>query len=138
MGLGVHQNILRSAAGDQLLQNEAVADVPGAGVELAVGKGTGAALPELNVGGEVQLPGGPEALHVLRPALHAPSTLQQDGTQPRPGQYQGGKEARGARAHHHRRNILGRQRGREQIAGGALDPGDFFAAAALEHGGLIF
>ena len=76
MGLGVHQNVLRGAVLHQLLQDKAVADVLGAGIELAVGKGTGAALAELDVGDEVQHTCGPEPLHVLRPLLHAAAPLQ--------------------------------------------------------------
>ena len=75
MGLGVIEDLLRRTAADQLLQNKAVPEVLSTGVELAVGKGPGAALSELNVAGEVQLSGGPEALHIGSAVLHAAAPL---------------------------------------------------------------
>ena len=57
MGLGVVENLLRRPAFNQFLQNKTVTGIFGAGVQLAVGKGAGAALPELDVAGEIQFSG---------------------------------------------------------------------------------
>lgn len=94
MGLGVNENVLRRAAGGQLLQNEAVAGVPGAGVELSVGKGAGAPLSKLHVGPGIQHAGAPEVLHIRRSMLHASSPFQHNGPQTRPGQHQSGEQPR--------------------------------------------
>ena len=74
-----------------------MAHIPGAGVQLAVGKGSRAPLAELDVGRGVQRPGGPEPLHILLPPLHVPPPLQQDGRRTAPGQGQGAEEATGPR-----------------------------------------
>ncbi len=101
VGLGVPEDGLRRAVGGQGLQNEPMAHVPGAGVQLAVGEGPRAPLAELDIGRGVQRPGGPEPLYVLLPPLHIPPPLQQDGRCAAPGQGQGAEEAPGPRAHHH-------------------------------------
>ena len=75
MGLGVDEDVLRRAVADQGFQNEAVAGVPGAGVQLAVGEGSRAALAKLDIGLQVQPPRFPEPLHILRPPLHIPAPL---------------------------------------------------------------
>ena len=75
MGLGVDEDILRRAAGYESFQNEAVAGVPGAGGELAVGKSAGTALTELNVGGLVQPAAGPEPLHIRLSRVHIRAPL---------------------------------------------------------------
>ena len=77
----------RGAAGDQLLQNEAVADVPGTGVEFSVGEGAGTALTELDIAGGVQHAGLPKPLHIGGPVLHTAAPLQQDGPETRAGQH---------------------------------------------------
>ena len=51
---------------------------------------------------------------------------------------QGGEEAGGAGAHHHRRDLRGRHGGRRRVCRGRLDPADLPAAAAAERGGLLF
>ena len=137
MGLGVDEDVLRGAALHQRLQNEAVAHVSGAGIELAVRKGAGTALAELHVGAEVQRAGAPEPLHVLLALFHAASPLQQNGLQARPGQHQRGEQASRSRAYHHRGD-LGRRLGRGQRIGDLpLDPGDLLAVAALHDARLI-
>ena len=100
VGLGVHQDVPGGTAGGQFLQDKAVTNVPGAGIELPVREGSGPALPELDVGAGVQAPGAEELLHILLPLLHRAAPLQQDGLLPGPGQDQRGKEPRGARSHH--------------------------------------
>ena len=137
MGLGVDQNVLRRSVGHQGLQNEAVADVFCAGVQLTVGKGPGAALAELDVAGGVQLPRGPEAVHVRFPPLHRTAPLQQDGPQARPGQHQGGKQPSGSGTHYHRRDGRGGQGSGQQITRRPLHAGDLFMTA-LQNVGLVF
>ena len=100
VGLGVHQDVPGRAAGGQLLQDEAVADVLRAGIELAVGEGPGAALSELDVGPRVQASRAEEGFHIALPLLHRAAPLQQDGPLPGPGQDQRGKEPRRACPHH--------------------------------------
>ena len=137
MGLGVGQDLLRRAAGGQRLQDEAVAGVLGAGVQLAVGKGPGAAFPELDVAAGVQLPGGPEPLHIGPALLHGPAPLQQDGPQAGPGQHQGGEQSGRSRAHHHWWMLRRRRRRRQEVAGPPDQPGDLFAAAAAQDRRLV-
>ena len=55
MGLGVIEDLLLGAALDQLLQDPVIPGVVGAGVQLSVGEGPGAALSELHIA-----PGGPD------------------------------------------------------------------------------
>ena len=136
VGLGVHQDALRRAVGHQGLQDEAVAGVPGAGVQLPVGEGPGAALAELDVGLRVQGPCGPEPLHVRLAALHVPPPLQQNGPGAAPGQGQGAEEASGPGPHHHRRDGRGLQRHRQAV-GPFLRPGDLLAPAPPEDLGLV-
>ena len=137
VGLGVDENVLRRAAGHQRLQNEAVAEVLGAGVQLAVGEGAGAALAELDIGGQVQLSCGPEPLHVRLPLFHRAAPLQQDGPLAGPGQHQSGEESGGPGPRHH-----GRDRRRRQGSGGRVDrlgdgPADLPAPDPAEHRRLI-
>ena len=131
VGLGVDENVLRGTVGHQRLQNEAVADVLRPGVQLAVGERPGAALTELDVAGEVQLPRGPEAVHVRLPPLHGTAPLQQNGPQARTGQHQGSEQARRPRAHHHRGDLRRGQGGGQEIAGLPFQTGDFFIPAAF-------
>ena len=76
VGLGVGQNGIRCAAADQRLQNEAVAQVLRAGVQLAVRKGAGAALAKLDIAVRVQRAAGPEALNVHLTVFYRPAALQ--------------------------------------------------------------
>ena len=75
MGLGVHENALRRAAGNQLLQDEAMAQILGAGVQLSVGKSPGAALAKLHIGVGKKGPTGPKIFHILLPLLHGLAPL---------------------------------------------------------------
>ncbi len=138
MGLGVNEDVPRRAAGSQALQDEAVAEVLGAGRQLPVGEGPGPALAELDVGLRVQGPGGPEPLHVRPAGLHRAAPLQEDGPLARLRQRQGGEEPRGARARHHRRNLRRRQGLRQAVGRSRLPAADFPAPAAAEDGGLVF
>ena len=75
MGSGVREDALRRAAAHQRLHNEPVAHVTGAGVQLPVGKRTGAALAELDVAFGVQRAAAPEALHVRLPLFYRAASL---------------------------------------------------------------
>jgi len=75
VGLGVREDALRRAAAHQRLHNEPVAHVTGAGVQLPVGKRTGAALAELDVALGVQCAAAPEALHVRLPLFYRAASL---------------------------------------------------------------
>ena len=114
-----------------------MAYIPGTGIELAVGKGAGAALAELYVGLRVQHAGAPEVFHILLALLHAASPLQQDGLQARPGQHQRGKQPRRSRTYHHRRDFRRVLGCGQRIGGLTLDPGDLLTVAALQNGRLV-
>ena len=102
MGLGVIGDALRRTVLVKLLQHPAHALVMGAGVQLAVGKGAGAALAELHVILRVQRAALTEGLHGGSPLLHSLPPLQHDGPCSGPGQHQGGEHTRRSKAHHHR------------------------------------
>ena len=136
MGLGLPEDALRRAVAHQGLQDEAVAHVPGAGVQFAVREGPGPALPELDVGGGVQRSGVPEALHVPPPALHVPAPLQEDGPRAAPGQGQGAEQSPRPRSHHHRRRYRRGNRPRQAV-GGLLHRGHPPAFAAPQNPPLV-
>ena len=114
-----------------------MADVLGAGVQLAVGKGTGAPLAELDVAGEVQFSGGPEPLHVGGAVLHLPAPLQQDGPGSGPGQHQGGEQPRRTGSHYDGGDLRRGDSLGELVNRPGLRPGDVLVPAAAEDGGLV-
>ena len=136
MGLGIIEDALRRAVGGQGLQYEAVAHVSGAGVQLTVRKGACAALAELDVGLRIQHPGFPEPFHVLRPPLHVPAALQQDGTRAAPGQSQSAEQASGSRAHHDRWDLR-RIDGVRQMIRCLADRRDIFIFTAFQYGFFV-
>ena len=138
MGLGVNEDVRRRAAGGQALQDEAVPGVLGAGVQLPVGEGPGPAFAKLDVGLQVQSPGGPEALHVRLAGLHGPAPLQEDGPLSGQGQRQGGEEPRGSRPHHDGGNLRRGPGRRGTVGRFRTQGGGFFVPAAAEDGGLVF
>ena len=113
-----------------------MADVLGAGVQLAVGKSAGAALAELDVAGEIQFPGGPEPLHIGGTLLHFSPPLQQNGSGSGAGQHQRGKQTRRASAYHHRRQLR-RGNGLRQLVGGTGRPSGDVLVPAAQHGGFV-
>ena len=102
MGLGVIGDAFRRTVLVKLLQHPAHALVMGAGVQLAVGKGAGAALAELHVILRVQRAALTEGLHGGSPLLHSLPPFQHDGPCSGPGQHQGREHTRRSKAHHHR------------------------------------
>ena len=109
--VGGVQNFGRRTGIDKLLQHLApqVARVFDLAVELAVGKRPGAAFTKLHVAFGVELALAPQAPGVLRALAHGLATLEHDGLEAHLRQHQRGKNAAGAKAHHH--GALG-QRGR--------------------------
>ena len=137
MGLGIHQNGRRRAAGYQLFQNKAVAGILGAGVQFAVGEGTGAALAKLDVGLGIQRAVGPEPFHIRRPLLGGLTALKENGAQTCVGEHQRGEETGGPGTHHHGGDIFrgagsGEAVELRRVAAYAL------VAAAAQHLGFIF
>ena len=114
-----------------------MSEILGAGVQLAVGKGPGTTLSELNVAGEIQFPGGPEALHIGRAILYTAPPLQQNGPCACSCQYQRGKQARRSRTHNHRRYLRRGHRLRELIDGPGGRLGNVLVPAAAEHGSFV-
>ena len=105
MGLGVGEDALRRAAGHQLLQNPPVPPVPGAGIQLSVGKSACAPLAKLNVGFRIQWAAPPEGFHVPLPGHGVLPPLQHDGPQAAPGQNKGRKQAPRTGPDDHRRRL---------------------------------
>ena len=136
MGQRVGEDVRRCAAGHQLLHDESVPYVPCAGVQLPVGKRPGAALAELDVALRIQFAGGPEALYIPLPLLHALSPFQQNRACAAFCQHQRGKQARRARPYYdgpHRRGVHG---GGERILLRCIG-GDPLIPAAAEQRRLL-
>ena len=102
MGLCVVGDALRGPVAVKLPEHPAHPGVVGAGVQLPVGEGAGAPLPELHIALRVQGSAPAEGVHVLLPPLHRLSPLQDYGPGSGSGQGQGGEHPRRAEAHHHR------------------------------------
>ena len=96
MGFGIDQDVFRCTAGDKVLQNEAVTDVLGSGIQFSVGEGTGTALTELNITGGIQHTGGPETFHICLALLDILTTLQQNRFEAGTGQNQSCKKTCGS------------------------------------------
>ena len=64
------------------------------GVKLSIGKCPCPALPELYIGGRVQLPCFPETGHPLRPRVHILSPFQKNGPVPFSGQHKTAEQPR--------------------------------------------
>ena len=80
MGFCVIEDFLWRTAADQLLQNKAVPEILSAGVQLAVGKGPGAALSELYVRFRVQNAGFPERIDTFLSLFCRFAALQNERT----------------------------------------------------------
>ena len=136
MGQCVGEDALRRAAGYQLLHDEAVAQVAGAGVQLAVGKRPGAALAELDVALCIQLTGGPETLYVPLPLLHALPALQQNGACAAFCQHQRGKQSGRPRAYYDGAHLRRGDGGGERVPLRRVG-GDALVPAAAQQRGLL-
>ena len=102
MGFCVIANLRRGAVTGKLVQNPPIAEIVGIGVQLAVGKGSRAALAELHIVFRVQRTAGAEQIHRFLPGIHIAAPLQNNGSCPGIGQHQGRKHARRAESHNHR------------------------------------
>ena len=138
MGLGIHQDLRRRSAGHQPLQDETVANILRAGVQFPVGKSSGAAFTELDIGFRVQDSRRPETLHVRPAFFHTAAPLQKNGPLARLRQHQGRKESRRARPGHYRPPFRRRQRLRQAVDRSWFQAADFPAPAAAEGGKLVF
>ena len=81
--------------------------VPDLGIELAVGKGPGPALAELDVRFRVEGAFSPEPEGVGGALPHASAPFEEDRPEPRLGQDQAGEQAAGPGADHHRPVLQG-------------------------------
>ena len=110
VGMVQHQDLGIGACRHQLLKHLAaqMARIAHLAVELAVGKGAGAAFAELGVGLRVERAFAlPEAEGIGAAFLHRFAALQQQGLQAHLGQQQGAEVAAGAGTHHHRPGQIG-------------------------------
>ena len=130
MGLGIHQNGFRSAAGNQCFQNEAMAGITGAGIQLSVRKGACAALAELDIGFRTEQPRLPESGYIGAALLHRQAPLQKNGMQTAFGQHQSGKQPGGSRPDHHGGRVRRRERGGQRIHGRRIHTDGAALAAA--------
>ena len=99
-----------------------VARVADLAAELAVGKGAGAALAELDVGFRIEHAAAPQAPGVLGALAHRAAALEHDRAEAHLRQQQRGEEAAGAEADDHRPRRgaggeVGRRPGDEAVAG---------------------
>ena len=107
MGLLLPGDFRRRTVGQKDPCDVIAQGVPDAGGELAVRKGTGAALAKLNVGVFVQLTGGGEVFHRPDPVFQSGAPLQDNGGKPLLGQGQGCKQPRRPQAADHRPGFQG-------------------------------
>ena len=87
-------------------------------------------LPELHVGGGVQRPSGPEALHLGGAGVHVLAPLQHHAGEAVPGQKQGGKQTRRAHPNHHGHGPRAALHLREHVGPGGYQ-GDIFLPGPL-------
>ncbi len=140
MRLGFGQDFGRRAGADELGEHLAAQEprVLDLAVELAVGKGAGAALAELHVGFWIQNPPPPQAPGVLGPLAHDLAAVQDDRPESHLGENQPREQATRAGADHHWARSGGLRRpGDEAVAGvgrrlDAAVPGE-----ARQHFGLV-
>ena len=100
MRLGIIKNFLGRACVHHFLQNLAATGVFDARSQLAIGKGTCAALAKLHVAFHIQLACLPKGIDRLLAAVHITATLQYNGLQAHFRQKQGSKHARRPEANH--------------------------------------
>ena len=75
------EDVRRCTAGGELFEHLPAARVPDAGVQLAVRKGAGAALAELDVGPGIQTAGPVKGLHFFSAGVHVVAALEQNRMQ---------------------------------------------------------
>ena len=104
MGLLLIKDLFRRTEADKGFQHQTV---PPSGIfyqsiQLSIGKGSRAALSELDIGFRIQRPAFPERLHVPDPLLHRSPPLQQQRLIPFPCQKPGTEQTCRAGTSHHR------------------------------------
>ena len=104
MGLADVKNFRRRTGLDEFGEDLAPPEVwvLDLAVELAVGKGAGAAFAELDIGLRIELALAPQAESVLGAFAHRLAALQDDRTEAHLRQDQGGKQPAGTAADHDR------------------------------------
>ena len=102
MGLLLPCDLRRGTVLQEHLCHKAAQLVPDAGGQFAVREGARAALAELDIRIHVQLAGGRKMLHGLHALVQRGAAFQHDGPVALPGQQQRRKQARRAKAAHHR------------------------------------
>ena len=104
MGMGLGEDFLRRASLDELGQHLAaqIARILDLAVELAVGKSSGAAFAELDIGFRIENRAPPQAPGILGALAHHLAALQDDGPKAGLRQDQGGEKPARPRADHQR------------------------------------
>ena len=102
MGLLLPRDLGRCAMLQKCVRDKAAQFVPDTRGQLAVRKSSCAALTKLNVRIRVQDTGGRKALHRLHTLGQGGAALKHQRIKPLPGQHQRSKQARRAKAAHHR------------------------------------
>ncbi len=133
VGLGVIEDLLLRARADELLQHPPAALVFRAGVQLSVGKGSGAALAELYVRFRVERAAVPEGLHLFPALRRGLAAFQNDRAQSRHGKHQCREHPRRAEAGDDRPFFALRVR---HVIAVRLFPRDLRTAAAAQNGAL--
>ena len=144
MGLGIIEDVLSGPCRHELLQNPLNPGIIDAGVQLAVGKGTCAALAELDVTARIQRASCEKGLHLFMPGSGVLAPLQHQRLLSRHGEDQRRKHPRRPKAHHHRpqggrlplfgRAVEGNRRHGRPLAGRALQNLVFAALHRHIHG----
>ena len=135
MGLGVVENVLPRSRRHKLFQNPADSGIVDPGVQLAVRKGSRAALAELDVAFRVQLASLEEFFHLGMAGRGVLSPFQHQRLPARQRQNQRGKHASGAESHHHR-PLFRRTGGLRRLVPRHRGDGRPLAAALLQY--LLF
>jgi len=135
------KNLGRCAGLDEF--GEHLARAPGRildlAVELAVGKGTGAALAELDIGFGIELALAPQPPGVLGALAHGLAAFQDQGPEAHLRQQQAGKQAAGTGTDYHRalRGWRLRRLGNKTIAGVGRGAYMGVAGQARQHCGFV-
>ena len=139
MGLGDGEDFRRRASAHKLGENLAaeMAGVLDAAVELAVGEGAGAALAELHVGFRVEQTFAPQVPRVFGALADGFAAIEDDRAEPHLGEHQGGEQAAGSGADHHRAWGIGGGAGDEAVGHVRRGKQAMVARETGQGGGLV-